>query len=132
MYERFRCFANATAAMVGSPQAFLLGAVALLLWALGGPFLRFSATWQLLINTATGVVTFLLVFLIQRTQQRDTKALHLKLDELVRGVEGARTQLVHLEQLTDQDLAALQAEFARLREQVATMESPAVVDGSQE
>jgi low affinity Fe/Cu permease len=117
IHELFRRSANWAAAATGTPPAFLLGVGVILLWALSGPFLHFSVTWQLLINTATGVVTFLLVFLIRRTQQRDAKAFHLKLNELLRGVAGARTHLVNLERLTDEEIAAHKAQFARLREQ---------------
>jgi low affinity Fe/Cu permease len=83
-------------------------------WAVTGPLFHFSDTWQLVINTATTIVTFLVVFLIQNTQNRDNKAIHLKLDELLRGVRGARTGLVNLESLTDEELDRLQKEFEKL------------------
>src|SRR6266478_6819336 len=79
------------------------------------PFFKYSDTWQLLVNTATTVFTYLAVFLIQNTQNRDAKAIHLKLDELIKGVEGARNHLVSLEDLTDEELSRLQEEFTRLR-----------------
>jgi low affinity Fe/Cu permease len=84
-------------------------------WAVTGPLFGYSDTWQLYINTSTTIVTFLMVFLIQNTQNRDAKALHLKLDELLRGVKGARTSLVHLEQWTDDELAELADQFEQLR-----------------
>ncbi|PYI82144.1 MAG: hypothetical protein DMF05_00440 [Verrucomicrobia bacterium] len=89
----------------------------MLVWLITGPTFHFSDTWQLIINTATTVVTFLMVFLIQNTQNRDAKAMHLKLDELIRAVKGARNQLVDLENLSDEDLKKLEEQFRRLRKQ---------------
>ena len=100
--------------MVGSPWAFMAALAVLAVWALTGPAFGFSDTWQLIINTATTIVTFLMVFLIQNTQNRDSKALHLKLDELIRAVSGARTGLVDLEDMTDDEIESLRKEFARL------------------
>jgi low affinity Fe/Cu permease len=100
---------------VGTPAAFLLAVAAIVIWAVLGPVFHFSDTWQLVINTGTTIITFLMVFVIQSTQNRDTKALHLKLDELLRGVTGARTSLVDLENLSDEELDRLQREFERLR-----------------
>jgi Predicted small integral membrane protein len=100
---------------MGSPWAFLLAILAILAWACLGPAFHFSDTWQLVINTATTIVTFLMVFLIQNTQNRDTRAMQLKLDELLRGLKGARTSLVGLEELSDDELERLQKEFERLR-----------------
>ena len=111
----FRFCAQWMAGAVGSPYAFLLAAFTILLWGITGPIFHYSDTWQLVINTATTIVTFLMVFLIQNTQNRDTKAIHLKLDELLRGVRGARTGLVDLEHLSDEELDNLQHEFERLR-----------------
>ena len=93
----------------------MLALASILVWAVLGPLFHFSDTWQLVINTATTIVTFLMVFLIQNTQNRDTKALHLKLDELLRGVVGARTSFVNLENLSDEELEKLQHEFERVR-----------------
>ena len=103
------------AQLVGSPWAFAVSIVVVIAWAGTGPLFGFSDTWQLVINTGTTIVTFLLVFLIQNTQNRDAKAIHLKLDELLRGVEGARTGLVDLENLTDEELEQLHLQFQRLR-----------------
>jgi low affinity Fe/Cu permease len=100
---------------VGSPWAFALATLVIIGWLVTGPLFHYSDTWQLVINTATTIITFLMVFLIQNTQNRDTKAIHLKLDELLRGVRGARNSLVSLERLSDEELDQLQREFDRLR-----------------
>jgi low affinity Fe/Cu permease len=115
MHEHFRKFASKASTLAGSSWSFL-GAVALIvIWALSGPFLHFSDVWQLTINTGTTIITFLMVFLIQNAQNRDSTALHLKLDELLRASDAARTGLINLQDLSDDDLAQLQREFARLR-----------------
>jgi low affinity Fe/Cu permease len=111
----FRVCAHWLSLAVGTPAAFLLALSTIVAWAVLGPVFHFSDTWQLVINTGTTIITFLMVFVIQNTQNRDTKALHLKLDELLRGVEGARTSLVDLENLSDEELDRLQHEFERLR-----------------
>jgi low affinity Fe/Cu permease len=114
--ELFRRFAAKVAEFSGSAWAFIFAVLIVLVWALTGPIFRYSDTWQLVINTGTTIITFLMVFLIQNTQNRDAKAIHLKLDELIRAVEKARTRLVDLESMTDDELAALQEEFKKLRE----------------
>jgi len=91
----------------------------ILVWALTGPLFHFSDTWQLVINTATTVITFLMVFIIQNTQNRDTRAIQLKLDELLRAMQGARTRLVALETLTDEELDDLEKEFEKVRQKAA-------------
>lgn len=116
MNELFRRFAIKMSEAVGSPWMFILALSVILVWAISGPFFGFSAVWQLIINTGTTIVTFLLLFLVQNTQNRDAKAIHLKLDELIRAIEGARTGLVNLEQLSDADLKQLQDEFDQLCE----------------
>lgn len=116
MQELFRKFAHAMSAAVGSPWAFVLATAIIVVWALCGPIFKYSDTWQLVINTSTTIITFLMVFLIQNTQNRDAKAIHLKLDELIKGVSGARTKLVALEDLSDKELAELQDEFKRIHE----------------
>ena len=108
--------ASAVSTAAGSPWAFLTAAGVVLVWAVTGPIFNFSSDWQLVINTGTTIVTFLMVFLIQNTQNRDAKAIHLKLDELLRGVKGARTSMVDLENLSDEELKKLQEQFQRLRE----------------
>jgi low affinity Fe/Cu permease len=117
MQEFFRKFAHVTSAAVGSAWAFLLALGVVLVWAVTGPLFGFSDTWQLVINTGTTIVTFLMVFLIQNTQNRDAKAIHLKLDELIRAVQGARNQLVDVEELSDEELEKLQQEFHTLHQQ---------------
>lgn len=94
---------------------FLLAVLILVVWGLTGPVFHFSDTWQLVINTGTTIITFLMVFLIQNTQNRDAKAIHLKLDELIRTMEGARNTMIDLENLSDEELEHLQQEFERLR-----------------
>ncbi len=101
--------------MLGSAWAFVGAVLVILVWIITGPTFHFSDTWQLIINTATTIVTFLMVFLIQNTQNRDTKAVHLKLDEIIRAVKGARNQLVDLENLSDDELKELEEQFQRLR-----------------
>jgi low affinity Fe/Cu permease len=112
----FRRFAACVSAAVGSPWAFLLAAGTVVVWAALGPHYGYSDTWQLIINTGTTIVTFLMVFLIQNSQNRDARAIHLKLDELLRAVKGARTGLVDLEELSDEELDRLQQQFKRLKE----------------
>jgi len=114
--DYFRRFAQTTAAAVGSAWAFIIAFLVIVAWAITGPLFKFSDTWQLVINTGTTIVTFLMVFLIQNTQNRDARAIHLKLDELLRGVKGARTHMVDLENCTDEELDEMEKEFHRLRQ----------------
>jgi low affinity Fe/Cu permease len=116
MRDLFRRFAHRTSEIVGSAWAFLIAVVIIAGWAASGPAFRFSDTWQLVINTGTTIVTFLMVFLIQNTQNRDARAIHLKLDELIRATRGARDTLVDVEDMPDADLARLRDEFRRLHE----------------
>jgi low affinity Fe/Cu permease len=111
----FRKFAHFTAEAMGSAYSFFVAITLIVGWAVTGPMFHFSDTWQLVINTATTVVTFLMVFLIQNTQNRDAKAIHLKLDELIHAARHARNSLINLEELTDEDLDHLQKEFERVR-----------------
>jgi len=115
--DAFRSFAHRSSTLLGSAWAFCGAVLVIVLWLVTGPAFHFSDTWQLIINTATTVITFLMVFLIQNTQNRDAKAVHLKLDELIRAVKGARNQLVDLENLSDEDLKKLEEQFRRLRKQ---------------
>src|SRR6267154_3968033 len=110
----FKNFAKWTARMAGHPTAFVVAVAVIIIWALTGPFFGFSDTWQLIINTGTTIVTFLMVFLIQNTQNRDTKAVHLKLDELIRAVGRARNTMVDLEKLSDAELDRLHDHFVKL------------------
>jgi low affinity Fe/Cu permease len=130
--ETFRRFARRTSEAVGSPFAFGLAILSVVVWAALGPRYNYSDTWQLVINTATTIVTFLMVFAIQNTQNRDAKAIHLKLDELLRGVKGARTSLVRLEDLTDEQIGELQKEFERLRARAAIKDSRPRLDPTSE
>jgi low affinity Fe/Cu permease len=102
--------------VLGSAWAFTLAIVIIIVWGLTGPAFHFSDTWQLIINTGTTIVTFLMVFVIQNTQNRDSKAVNLKLDEVIRAVKGARNQLINLEGLSDEELKNLENQFKRVRE----------------
>jgi low affinity Fe/Cu permease len=113
----FEKIARSTSRIIGSPWTFLTAFLLILGWAIGGFLFGFSNTWQLLINTGTTIITFLMVFLIQNTQNRDAKALHLKLDELLRAIHEARTGLVDIENLSDKELSELEREFQEIRQQ---------------
>ena len=113
--DAFRVFARRSSAVLGSALAFAGAILIIVVWALTGPTFHFSDTWQLIINTGTTIVTFLMVFLIQNTQNRDAKAVHLKLDEIIRALQGARNQLVDLEKLSDEELDKLEKQFEQLR-----------------
>src|ERR1700736_2641706 len=115
--DAFRVFARRCSAVLGSPWAFAGAILIIVVWALTGPTFHFSDTWQLIINTGTTIVTFLMVFLIQNTQNRDAKAVHLKLDELIRAMKGARNKMVDLEKLSDDELQGLEKEFHRLHQE---------------
>ena len=117
MNDRFRRFAEGSAEVLGASWSFTLAAVIVALWLAAGPIFRWSNTWQLVMNTVTSVLAFLMVFLLQNTQNRDTRAILLKLDELLRATGEARSSLVQLETLSDDELARLEEEFRRLREQ---------------
>ncbi|MBI1734703.1 MAG: low affinity iron permease family protein [Candidatus Rokubacteria bacterium] len=118
MRDVFHRFAHRVSDRMGSPWAFFAAVAVIVAWAVTGPVFGYSDTWQLYINTGTTIATFLMVFLIQNTQNRDAKAIHLKLDELLRGVKGARTSLVHLEEWTDDELSQLADQFERLRHRI--------------
>ncbi len=112
-YKRgpFLILASKIANWTGSAGAFLLAATTIMIWAILGPIFDYSDTWQLVINTSTTIITFLMVFLIQNTQNRDTKALHLKLDELIRATKGAHTVLLDMEELSDEELNDLRQKY---------------------
>jgi len=120
MKSMFRVFADQTAEIAGSPWAFIFVVVITAVWLAVGPAFHFSNTWQLTMNALASQVTFLIAFLLQNTQNRDTRSLQLKLDELIRASEGARNQLLNLERLSDDELARLQKEFERLARSRAT------------
>jgi len=116
MTDFFRKFAKRVSELAGSVWMFFLAAFSVLLWGFLGPFFGFSDTWQLVINTATTIMTFLMVFLIQNTQNRDAKAIHIKLDELIRATGKARNRLVDIEDSTDEELEQLHQDFVALHE----------------
>jgi len=122
--DAFRVFAHRSSVMLGSAWAFTGAVLVIVVWLVTGPTFHFSDTWQLIINTATTVITFLMVFLIQNTQNRDAKAMHLKLDELIRAIKGARNQLVDLENLSDEELKKLEKQFQRMRKLAENDGSP--------
>src|SRR5205085_6303832 len=114
--DAFRIFARRCSGILGSAWAFAAAILIIVVWATTGPMFHFSDTWQLIINTGTTIVTFLMVFLIQNTQNRDAKATQLKLDEIIRALQKARNELVDLEDLSDEELKKLDEQFKRLRE----------------
>jgi low affinity Fe/Cu permease len=117
MNEMFSRFASAVAREAGRPTAFALACVLLVVWAAWGPFVGYSENWQLIINTATTIITFLMVFLIQNTQNRDGLAVQIKLDELIRSIDSARDDFIDLEELSEQQMAELRQKLAHLGEQ---------------
>lgn len=114
MNEIFRKIAHAVSNAVGSSWAFVIAVMVIIVWGITGPVYHFSDTWQLIINTGTTILTFLMVFLIQNTQNRDAKAIHLKLDELIHSVHSARNKLVDIESMSDEELDKLQREFEKI------------------
>ena len=124
--EQFRKIARKAADGLGSPWLFVANVFLILVWLAAGPFANFSDTWQLVVNTATTVFTYLAVFLIQNTQNRDAKAMHLKLDELISSVHGARNRLVDLQSLTDEEIEGLRKQFQNLQEQASLNQTDAV------
>lgn len=116
MNELFRKFSTKTSGAVGSPWSFVMAVLVIIIWAVTGPMFGFSDTWQLVINTGTTIITFLMVFLIQNTQNRDSSATHIKLDELIVAVKGARNQLIFAEEMKDADIEELKQEFQKVQE----------------
>jgi low affinity Fe/Cu permease len=117
--DAFRAFARKSSIVLGSAWAFSAALLIIIVWIATGPIFHFSDTWQLIINTATNIIALLMVFLIQNTQNRDAKAFHLKLDEIIRALKDALNELVDLEDLSDEDLEKLEQQFKRLRESAA-------------
>ncbi len=113
----FTRFATWSASAVGSPGMFLFAIATILLWLVTGPIFRYSDTWQLVVNSWTNIATFLVVFLIQNTQNRDSKAMNLKLDEVIRSLEGAHNELIDIERLSDRDLERLADRYQRIRDE---------------
>jgi low affinity Fe/Cu permease len=112
--DAFRVFARRASSVLGTAWVFVGAITIIAVWAATGHFYNYSDTWQLLINTGTTIVTFLMVFLIQNTQNRDSKAVHLKLDELIRAIDSARNHLVNVDRLSDEELKALEQQFKRI------------------
>jgi low affinity Fe/Cu permease len=119
--ETFHVLARRASAIFGSAWSFVVAIFIIVAWAASGPVFHFSDTWQLVINTGTTIVTFLMVFLIQNTQNRDSKAVQLKLNELIRALEGARNKLVSLEDLPEEELKRLEKEFGRVKARAAKL-----------
>ena len=115
-HEAFGSFAAAASTWLGSKWAFAAAILIIVGWACVGPLFHFSNTWQLVINTGTTIVTFLMVFLIQNTQNRDARAINLKLDELIYSIEPARDQMLDIETLSDDELALMKKEYEKIRE----------------
>jgi low affinity Fe/Cu permease len=123
--SRFAALAKLCSNAVGSPVTFLVAFAIVLLWGATGPMFGFSDTWQLIINTGTTIITFLMVFLIQNTQNRDAKAIHFKLDELIHAVHGAHEELIDVEDLTDEELEKLAEHYHQVREERASKRASA-------
>lgn len=113
----FHFFATQAANAVGTKWAFLAALLVIVLWLLSGPYFHYSDTWQLIINTGTTVVTFLVVFLIQNTQNRDARAIHLKLDEIIKSIDQAHNEMIDIEHLSDDELQKLAGKYQRVREE---------------
>ncbi|MDP9053101.1 MAG: low affinity iron permease family protein [Acidobacteriota bacterium] len=115
----FRLYANKIADNVGSPAGFVVGLAAVIAWAAAGPYYHYSDTWQLVVNSGSSIITFLMVFLIQSTQNRDARAMQMKLNELIRAVSTARNDMVDLENCTEEELEEIRAEFSNIRMRIA-------------
>ncbi len=126
--DRFSRFCSETSTWVGSKWAFIAAGSVILVWGMTGPVFHYSDTWQLIINTGTTIVTFLMVFLIQNTQNRDARAINLKLDELIRAIDHARNHMINIEKLSDADLDVLEEQFTRIRKQHEPDQTEAAAD----
>ena len=115
--DKFQAFATRSSYWVGSKWTFGLAVAMIVLWSATGPHFHYSDTWQLVVNTGTTVVTFLIVFLIQNTQNRDARAIHLKLDEIIRAIRAANNSMINIEVLSDEELQALSDQFEKIRTQ---------------
>ena len=111
MSDIFRKFAQKTSAIVGTPWAFIIAVLLIVLWGTSGGLFHYSDTWQLVINTSTTIITFLIVFLIQNSQNRDTRSINLKLDELIHATKGARNKMMGLENVSDEELESIYQEL---------------------
>lgn len=130
--EGFRRLSKSAADALGTPGMFVVNLLLILVWLGFGPVTGFSDSWQLVVNTGTTVLTYLAIFLIQNTQNRDSKALHLKLDELISSVEGARNRLVDLQNLTDTELEEIEQQFRRLHAKAKDVDDARAIVGSPE
>lgn len=110
----FHLFAKKSAEIVGNPWVFIIAVVLVIIWLISGPFFHFSDTWQLIINTSTTIITFLIVFLIQNTQNRDTEDMRIKLDEIIRAIKGAKNSIIDLENLSDEQLKELEKKYTQI------------------
>ena len=119
----FQGFASSASRVVGSKWAFFAAMLLILGWAVTGPYFHYSDTWQLVVNTSTTIITFLIVFLIQNTQNRDAKAIHLKLDEIIRAIHPAHNEMINIEKLSDDELETLAKDFERVRKEYAARRS---------
>jgi low affinity Fe/Cu permease len=119
--DQFGRFAAKISAWLGSKWAFVFAALVIVLWAATGPLFHYSDTWQLVINTGTTIVTFLMVFLIQNTQNRDARAINLKLNELIRAIDAARDQMIDIESLSDVELKVIQEKFEKIKAAVGDL-----------
>ena len=126
----FQTFATAASSLVGSKWAFTTAVLLILAWGISGPYFHYSDTWQLVVNTATTIVTFLIVFLIQNTQNRDARAIHLKLDEIIHAIKGARNEMIQIENLSDSDLEAISKNFEKIRAECQRRRSKEAVPAS--
>jgi low affinity Fe/Cu permease len=113
----FHVFATQAAYWVGTKWAFLVAVLVIAIWLISGPYFHYSDTWQLIVNTGTTVVTFLVVFLIQNTQNRDARALHLKLDEIIKSIDQAHNEMIDIEHLSDDELQRLADKYQKVREE---------------
>ncbi len=113
----FHVFATKAANLVGTKWAFLVALLVIALWLISGPYFHYSDTWQLIINTGTTVVTFLVVFLIQNTQNRDARAIHLKLDEIIKSIDEAQNEMIDIEHLSDDELQKIADKYQKVREE---------------
>ena len=127
--SRFTVFARHTAHVAGRPVTFALASLVIALWALTGPIFHFSDTWQLVINTSTTIITFLMVFLIQNTQNRDSEAMHLKLDEIIRAMRHAHNDLIDIEELTEEELDTIREHYTALARKARLRRSTRISGG---
>ena len=126
--DHFQTFATRCSQVAGSRLTFVTAVLLIIVWAVTGPFFRYSDAWQLVVNTATTIITFLMVFLIQNAQNRDSHALHLKLDEIIRSLRSANNKMIDIEKLSDQDLAMLAKEYQNIRDECESRTGPKTAD----